>query len=180
MATLFTSLALVGFLAAQPSYTGDWYRDDAESDDPKPKIDATISGFVQKASRGRSSASDVDPRYLRRLRNVLDTLVLYADELYVERGRRELVVDDGGEDLRIYYLDGEEHERQLADGTRLETKAVALGGGIDVEMKTEDGAKIFESYSLSSGGEELVLVVRLEDKQLKAPLVIRSVYTRLE
>jgi hypothetical protein len=180
MITVLAAIALVGLSAAQSGYTGEWYRDDVRSDDPKPKIEATVAGFIQKMSRGRATEADADPQFVKRLRDVLDTFVQYADELYVERGSRELVVDDGGDDLRIYYLDGEKHERQMADGTRLETTAMSTHGKIEVEMKTSNGAKIFETYALSSDAEELVLTVRLEDKQLKEPLVIRNVYTRVE
>ena len=169
---------MASVLTVQTGYTGVWYRDDDKSDDPEPKLEATIEGFVQKMSRGRDTVEDVDPQFVKRLNQVLERFVQYADELYMERSRRDLVVDDGGDNLRIYYLDGQEHERQMQDGTRLETKATPTGSQIDVEMKTSDGAKIFETYKLSSGGNEMVLTVRLEDKQLKAPLVIRSVYSR--
>ena len=180
MKTLVTILAIIGFLTVQSGYTGLWYRDDGKSDDPEPRLEATIKGFVEKNSRGRSTIEDVDPQFVSRLRRVLDSFVQYADELDVERTKRELVVDDGGDRLRIYYLDARKHERQMADGTRLETTSETTGTQIDVEMKTSDGAKIYETYQLSSDGDELVLTVRLEDKQLKQPLVIRSVYTRAE
>lgn len=169
---------LLGVLAVQPGYTGLWYRDDAKSDDPEPKLEAAMQGFIEKMSRGRSSLDDVEPRFVKRLRNVLDGFVQYADELYLERNPRDLVVDDGGERVRIYYLDGKEHERQMHDGTRLETVTTVTGGRIQVEMETDDGAKISEAYSLSVDGDELTLTVRLEDDQLREPLVIRSVYTR--
>ena len=178
MKTLVTTLAVIGLLTAQSGYTGLWYRDNDKSDDPEPKIEATIEGFIQKMSRGRDTVEDVDPQFVERLNQVLDRFVQYADELDIELSRGELVVDDGGDNLRIYYLDGQKHERQMQNGTRLETKATSTGGQIDIEMKTSDGAKIFETYKLSSGGNEMVLTVRLEDKQLKAPLVIRSVYSR--
>jgi hypothetical protein len=166
-------------LTVQSGYTGLWYRDDRKSDDPAPRIELTMQGFVEKNSRGRSTLEDVDPKVVRRLRGVLEGFVQYSEELVVERTRRELVVDDGSERLIIYYLDSRKHERQLPDGTRLETTATATGNQIDVEMKTSDGAKIFETYTLASD-DELVLSVRLEDKQLKEPLVIRNVYTRAD
>lgn len=180
MKTLVTTLAIVGFMTAQSGFTGLWYRVDDKSDDPGPILEATIAGYIQKMSRGRDTVEDVDPKFVKQLNETLDRFVQYAEELYIERGRRELVVDDGGEDLRIYYLDGEKHERQMQNGRRLETKALATGNQIDVEMKTDDGAKVFETYELSSGNDELVLTVRFEDKQLKRPLVIRSVYARAD
>lgn len=180
MKTLITGLALLGLVTAQAGYTGLWYRDDVKSDDPDPKLEAAMQGFVEKMSRGRARIEDVDPRFVKRLRNVLDRFVQYAAELYLERNPRDFVVDDGGPRVRIYYLDGEEHERQMRDGTRLKTVATVAEGPIQVKMETEDGATVFETYSLSADGEELTLTVRLEDDQLQDPLVIRSVYTRAE
>ncbi len=180
MKTLFATLAIAGLLVAQSGYTGLWYRDDDKSDDPELKLEAASEGFIEKMSRGRDTVEDVDPQYVQRLNRVLDRFVQYADELDIELSNRELVVDDGGDNLRIYYLDGKKHERQMQDGTRLETKATPTGAQIDIEMKTSDGAKIFETYKLSSSGNEMVLTVRLEDKQLKAPLVIRNVYKRAD
>jgi len=178
MKILATTLAITGLLTAQAGYTGLWYREDRQSDDANAKIEMTMKGFVEKITRGRSTIEDIDPQEVKRLRAVLDGFVQYSDELDVERTKRELVVDDGRERLIIYYLDDRKHERQLADGTRLETTSTANGNQVDVAMKTSDGAKIFENYALS--GDEMVLTVRLEDKQLKQPLVIRSVYTRAE
>ena len=53
MRTLVTTLAVIGSLTAQSGYTGLWYRDSDKSDDPEPKLEATIEGFIQKMSRGR-------------------------------------------------------------------------------------------------------------------------------
>jgi len=178
--TFLAALALSGLVAVQVDFTGLWYRDDDKSDAAKPAIDEAVKGLIEKTSRGRASAADVDPATLARINEVLDTFIQYADELDLERDRRELVVDDGSERLRIYYLDAEEHARQMPDGTRLETTATASGRGVEVYMKTEHGAEIYETYRLSSDGNTMQLTVRLEDKQLKEDLVIRNVYVRGE
>jgi hypothetical protein len=180
MARLLAVLTLALLSGAPPSYSGLWYRVDSKSDDPKARIEAATRGFIEKESRGRQTAEDVDPRLLGELRRVLDTFVLYPEELRIEESSKELVLDDGGPRLRIYYLDGEEHERQMPNGTRLETTATRSGSQIDVFQKSNRGAKLFETYRLSDDGRQLTLVVRLEDKQLKEPLVVRSVYTRAD
>lgn len=171
-------VAVAVSLALGVDYTGLWYKDDDRSDDPQAKIEETVQGLIKKASKGRSSASDLDPAVLSRMRGVIDGFVQYSDELEIEHDARELVVDDGSERLRIFYLDDKRHERQMPDGTRLETTTTAAGAQIDVYMKTEHGAKIYEEYRLANDGSTMSLTVRLEDKQLEAPLVIRSIYTR--
>jgi hypothetical protein len=167
-------------LSAQSTLDGLWYRLDSKSDDPKARIEASIRGFIDKQSRGRRTVEDFDPRAVAQLRGVFDTFVQYAEEINVRESPKELVLDDRGPQLRIYYLDGQKHERQMTTGTRLETTATKSGRQIDVFQKTSDGAKIFESYHLSDDGDQMTLTVRLEDKQLREPLVIRSIYTRAE
>lgn len=176
------ALAFAGTVSALSSadYAGLWFRDDDRSDDPQPKIEETVRGLIEKGSKGQSTAADVDPQVVRRIRGVIGSFVQFADELEIESSARELVIDDGGERIKIYYLDAKKHERQMPDGTRLETTASAVGSQIDVYMKTEHGAKIYETYRLADDGSALILSVRLEDKQLKEPLVIKSIYTRAE
>jgi len=99
MKTLATTLAIIGLLTAQSGYTGLWYRVDDKSDDPGPKLEAAIAGFIQKMSRGRDTVEDVDPEFVKRLNQVLERFVQYADELDIERSSRELVVDDGGDNV---------------------------------------------------------------------------------
>lgn len=180
MKTFVAALALVAQTASQTGYSGLWYREDVESDDPGPRIEEAVRGLVEKTSRGRRTAEDLDPRVMRELRRLVDTFVQYAEELFIEHNTKELVVDDGGQRLRIFYLDAKKHERQMPNGTRLETTATQSGRQIDVFQKTSRGAKIYETYNLSSDGQKLVLTVRLEDKQLATPLVIKSVYSRAE
>jgi len=180
MKTLISTLWMLVLVSAQSGYTGLWYRDDVRSDDPEAKIERAARGFIEKTSRGRRSADDVDPQAMKQLRHVIDTFVQHADELYVDDNGKDFVIDDGSEKLRIFYLDAKKHERQMADGTRLETTATRTGSQIDVFQKTNQGAKIYETYTLANDGDEMVLSVRLEDKQLKAPLVIRNVYSRAE
>lgn len=174
------ALFLASFSIAQPSFTGLWYRLDSQSDDPEERIEAALRGFVEKETRGERTADDVDPQLLARIRGALDSFVLYPEELHIEESERELVLDHGGPRLRIYYLDGEEHERQMPNGTRLATTATRIGSQVDVFQETDDGAEVYETYLLSDDGERMTLTVRLEDEQLKAPLVIESVYTRAD
>lgn len=181
MSSLLMATLLAAFLpATQAGYTGLWYRVDSKSDDAKARIEASMRGFIEKETRGRRTVEDVDPRLLGELRRTFDTFVLYPEEVRMDESAKELVLDDGGPRLRIYYLDGAEHERQMPNGRKLGTSATRHGRQIDVFQKTSDGAKIYESYRLSDDGRQMTLTVRLEDKQLKEPLVVRSVYTRAD
>ena len=176
--TAFLGLLLAATLAAPVDFTGVWYRDYERSDDAEAKLEEAVEGYIKKISRGRATVDDVDPSRLKQINQVLDTFVQHAEELDITQDPSELVIDDGSERLRIYYLDDEKHERQMPNGTRLETTAGAKGSQIDVFMKTSDGLKVTETYLLGQDGTGMVLIVRVEDDQLDGPLVVRNVYTR--
>lgn len=179
MKSLLTCLVfamLVSTGAAQTGFTGVWLRDDRRSDDAEEKVDAAVTGLIEKVSRGRRTREEVDSQVVKQLRKIVDTFVQYADELDVELDGEELYVEDSWDRLRIFYLDGMKHKRQMPNGVTLETVAIRTGNRIEIHAKTSDKAEIFETYVLSSDGTELSLVVRLKDKQLKQPLVIHNTY----
>ena len=181
--TLLT-LMLGAFLAlAPPAWTqdvnGTWFRSTTEGDDPEEKIQRAVRGYLAKAGqrRGARIAVAESPQLPEMVTRSIETFMQYADELYIELEPDELVVDDGGGRIRIYYLDGEEHERQLQNGVRVETVATRVGQNITIDQKADD-TKVLETYVFSSDGERLELTVRLENKQLNEPLIIQSIYER--
>ena len=169
-------LAFAGTVAAQSGFDGVWLRDDRRSDDAEEKVDAAVTGLIEKVSRGRRTREEVDSQVVKQLRGIVDTFVQYADEIDIELDGEELYVQDSWDRLRIFYLDGMTHKRQMPNGTSLETIATRTGNRIEIEAKTSDKSEIFETYILSGDGTELSLAVRLEDKQLKQPLVINNIY----
>lgn len=172
------AILLAATLTAPADFTGVWYRDDERSDDAEAKLEEAVEGYIKKVSRGKATVNDVDPSMLKEINRILDTFVQHAEELDITQRPSELVIDDGSERLRIYYLDDEKHERQMPNGTRLETTAGLKGSQVDVFMKSSDDTKVTETYLLGEGGDGMVLIVRVEDDQLDGPLVVRNVYTR--
>ena len=181
---MFAALVLVvSFTTSAPAQEADvdgtWYRNPDMSDDPEAKVREAVQGLLEKMGkgRGRQIALAESPQLPGQIARAVDMFLQYADELYVELDSKELVVDDGSGRLRIYYLDGKKHERQLPNGVKLETKSSRSGSRIYIEQKANK-TKVFETYLFSSAGDRLELTIRLEDKQLKGPLTLKSVYER--
>ena len=173
------ALSALGSTAWTQDVNGTWFRSTTEGDDPEEKIQQAVRGYLAKAGsrRGAQIAVAESPQLPAMVARTIETFMQYADELYVELDPDELVVDDGGGRIRIYYLDGEKHERQLSNGVRIETVATRVGQTITIDQKADD-TKVLETYVFSSDGERLELTVRLENKQLNGPLIIQSIYER--
>lgn len=95
------------------------------------------------------------------------TLELLDDELHV----------DDGERLRIYYLDGEKHKRETANGTALETVAELAGSAISIKEKMERG-QLERKFDLSPDGGTMIMTVIVKMSRMKDPVVIKTLYER--
>ncbi len=171
---------LLGFGAlvlASSSLSGTWMRNPELSDDPEEKVREAVTRVIDRAnSRRRGGPSLDDPELRRRMEQSLDSLIQSAETLVIEQENDELQVDDGHGRIRIFYLDGQKHIRQTPGGASLETTCTVGGRYILVEQKMDGGVKINENYTLLQDGSRMELTVRLETKQLKEPLGVRSVY----
>jgi hypothetical protein len=175
--------------SAQQDFAGTWEVNPDESDDPQEKLRAVLANMQKdRGGRGRGGpppeAEDPNERQaqLKGMHQGLKDLSAAADLLKIELLGNEFQVtsDDGGR-VRIFYLDGKKHVRETPDGTKLETLAQWDGKRIVVEQKAKgkSGGEILETYELGSDPSVLVVTFRLKIKQLKEPIVIRSVYDAL-
>ncbi len=95
------------------------------------------------------------------------TLVLEGTELQVVDGTRTLV----------YTLDGEKHETETPNGTKLETTAQLVGNAVSIEEKMSRG-KVERKFEVSPDGQTLIVTSTVELGSMKEPVVIKSVYVR--
>ena len=167
-------------------FTGVWDRNVEQSDDPQEKMQEAMEdaqmrermgrrggggggrsrgGGMGGGRGGRGEGGSGRPD----LGNV-------PDELTVELLDDELRVDDG-ERLRIYYLDGEKHKREMANGTRLETVAELKGNAVVIKEKMERG-QLDRKFELSPDGGNMVVTLIVKLSRMKDPVVIKTVYER--
>jgi hypothetical protein len=200
---LMVALAFgVSMAAAQgtveaPSFNGVWERNPDESDDPREKLQEAVGGqkggkdgqgggFGGRGGRPPSGMGGMGGRggsgrsgEMQAMRETMRDAMEAAQTLELTLSDGELRVIDGSERVRIYYLDGEKHKRETAGGVALETVSERKGDQIVIEEKADKGAKITRTFALAPDGSVMVVTVRLENKRLKEPVVIRSVYDPL-
>jgi hypothetical protein len=180
----FVCGALLGVLPVEDGvgFTGVWERNVEQSDDARAKMQEAMQQMGRGGggrppgggggggrhggmggSRGEGGGQRPD------LGNI-------PDELTLELIDGELRVDDG-ERLRIYYLDGEKHRRETANGMKLETVAALKGNAVFIEEKMERG-KLDRKFELSPDGGTMVATLILKFGQMKDPVVIKTVYEK--
>ncbi len=167
-----------------PALTGSWERDPDKSDDAGEKMKAALDQMREQMKRRRGGSRggpdgpgpQGGPDGARRPRG--GGIVNVPDELRVELGRGELRVDDG-ERVQIYYLDGQKHLRELPNGTKLETVTTIEGGVVHIEEKMDRG-KIERTIALGAEGRTMTSTLNVKMKGMKQPVVIRTVYARVD
>ena len=164
------------------SFSGVWERNVEQSDDPQEKMQAAMEQMREQMGRrggggGRSRGGGMDGgRGGRGEGGARPDLGNVPDELTVELLDNELRIDDG-ERLRIYYLDGEKHKREMANGMKLEAVAELKGNAVVIEEKMERG-RLDRKYELSADGGTMVATLTVKFGRMKDPVVIRTVYER--
>ena len=188
---IFSTTILLSALLALPtqevSFAGLWERDVERSDDPEEKMQAAMEQMREQMGRGgggggRPPGGGGRPgggggrRGGGREGGGRPDLGNIPDELRVEMDGEEFRVDDG-ERLRIYYLDGEKHKREMANGMKLETVSELKGHAVVIEEKMERG-KIDRKFELSPEGGTMIMTLTVKFGPMKDPVLIKTVYAR--
>ncbi len=171
-----------------PGFSGTWERDPDRSDDAEAKMRAAFERMQEEMERrggappvpgGSSPGGPGDPGGPGgRQEGRGGGPGRVPEELYVEHEDGELRLDDG-ERLQIFYLDGQKHRRAMPNGAKLETVATLQGRVVLIEEKLDRG-KIERKLELSADFESMVLTLNIKIGNMKEPVLIRTVYERLE
>jgi len=108
-----------------------------------------------------------------------DALLHFAkviDSLQIEQTAEDVKIILAGDEVQIYYL-GRAHVRQGVLGGRLEVLASWRKDELIIQEKNEFG-KLVQSLSLGREGR-LSVLVSLDDRRLREPLLLLSVYDRV-
>jgi hypothetical protein len=167
--------------AAGSGFSGLWERDPDRSDDAQAMMRAAVEKLQQEMERRRGGfpggggppeSGAPGGRSQRRGPGEV------PEELQIEHEEGELRVDDG-ERLQIFYLDGQKHRRDMGNGAKLETVATILGRVITIEEKLQRG-RIDRKLELAEDGESLVMMLNIKLGNMKDPVLIKTVYERVE
>ncbi len=172
-------VALTGFLS-QAGFSGFWERDDDRSDDAQAKMRAAFERMQEEMDRRRGvpGGGGPPPGGSAGGRPEGRGPGQVPEELEIEHEEGELRVDDG-ERLQIFYLDGQKHRREMGNGAKLETTATILGRVITIEERLDRG-RIDRKLELSEDGESMVMTLNIKLGNMKEPVLIKTVYERVE
>ena len=165
-----------------PGFSGTWERDPDRSDDAQEKMRAAFERMQEEMERrgrgGFPPPGGPPPGGSERSEGRGGGPGQVPEELEVEHQDGELRLDDG-ERLQIFYLDGQKHRRAMPNGAKLETVATLQGRVVLIEEKLDRG-KIERKLELSEDGESMVITLNIKIGNMKEPVLIRTVYERLE
>ena len=144
---------------------GRWKRNPALSQDAVSKVFASLS------LEGRGFSPDE-----QRFHDALLHFAKVIDSLQIEQTAEDVKIILGGDEVQIYYA-GRSHVRQGVLGGRLEVLARWRKDELIIQEKNEFG-KLVQSLSLGREGR-LSVLVSLDDRRLREPLLLLSVYDRV-
>jgi hypothetical protein len=164
--------ALAAVAEAPPaSLAGRWTLNPKLSDDVEAKALEAVGGgkTVGKA------AEEVDRLELRKA--ILGMLPALAT-LEIDQSPTQVKLVDADDEVRIFYF-GREHVREGRLGRKLRCSSEWKGVQL-VVTEVADDAKLTEILTAVPSRRQILHVVRLEDKRLRAPLEVRLVYDAAE
>jgi hypothetical protein len=168
-AGIWVTFALLTPAAASPADTPDlkgrWKRSAELSQDAVSKV------FASLALEGQGFSADE-----KRFHDALLHFAKVTDSLEIEQTAEDVKIILGGDEVQIYYP-GRSRVRQGVLGGRLEVLANWRGGELIVQEKNEFG-KLVQSLSFDREGR-LSVLVSLDDRRLREPLLFLSVYDRV-
>ena len=186
------SVLVLGFSAApataqeHPNFSGVWDLNVERSDDAIQKInEAAGTPEIQGQGKPRGNTL-ILPKGNERseverleLRNWMLQMEAQFRELEILHEGNEFKTYYGEDGVRIFYLN-RPHVRTDMKGRKLSCETRWKGGQLVIEQTGEDNTRVIELYTLMPGGKQLLLALRWENKWLKQPLELRSVYDLAE
>jgi hypothetical protein len=145
--------------------TGRWRRNAEWSQDAVSKV------FASLPLEGRGFSPDE-----QRFHDALLHFAKVIDSLQIEQTAEDVKIILSGDEVQIYYT-GRSHVRQGVLGGRLEVRSHWRGDELIIQEKNDFG-KLVQSLSLDREGR-LSVLVSLDDRRLREPLLLLSVYDRV-
>jgi hypothetical protein len=161
--------ATVGRAAERPDFSGEWKRNPGQSQEWREKVEALTDPM---AGRGDQPERRLFRSWLVRVLGDLESVEIEQSDTKVE-----LVAD--ADRVRIFYL-GREHLRQSPEGLKIKTASGWVDGDFVIKQVTADGSTVTERLSMLGAGKQMAHLLRWEDSRLTLPLIIRTVFDRVE
>lgn len=154
---------------APAALAGRWTLNRSLSDDVEAKALEAVGG-------GKSVGQGAEESGRLELRKVILGILPALETLEIEQTAGDIKLVDADDNVRIFYF-GREHVREGRLGSKLRCTTEWKGEQL-VVTETSDERKLTELLTAVPARRQLLHVVRLEDKRLKAPLEVRLAYDR--
>ena len=173
LVAISAAVALVSWapaaLAQDPpaNLAGHWKLNKGLSDDVEAKA-------LEAAGGRKTVGKDAVEADRLELRTALLGLLPALGSLDIEQSSTEVKLVDAEDNVRIFYF-GREHVREGRLGRKVRCSTEWKGSQL-VVTEIAEGGKLIELLTSVPSRKQVLHVVRLEDKRLKAPLEIRLAY----
>ena len=154
---------------------GAWHFNVAESDDVLTKIGELVKGRDAAPIDEKSDAKQSEQPAISISIFAPDALILSngdADEMTINEIFKSVI------ETRTVSIDGALREYEIVPGAKLAITATGKTDGFTVETISPRGNKMTETFWLASGGEKMIVVVRIEHPGTSEVLNLRRVYNR--
>jgi hypothetical protein len=150
-----------------PDLAGTWKINRGLSDDVEAKV-------LEAAGGGKTvgQAAVEAPRV--ELRKAILALLPSFGQIEIEQSPAEIKYVDADDNVRIFYF-GREHVREGRLGRKLRCTVEWKGEQLLI-TEISDDSRLTELLTAVPTRKQLLHVIRLEDKRLKAPLEVRLAY----
>ena len=160
---------VLGAQAPRPDFTGIWELDDEKSDDAALAIRDALG---QTGGRGG--------RQIERqaLSSRLNYLARSSETIEIEQTEADFKIFNTEDDVRIHYIDGQEHPRQSPTGEKMTTVTEWRENFLALTTEGPEIGKVLETFGME--GLQLVHIVRIQNRDFEEDLVVRFYYDRGE
>lgn len=113
-------------------------------------------------------------------RSKLRDLVEAPDQLTVAQKGPEIDISDTESRVRSLFTDNRKLEKPRKDADKVQVKAHWERDTLITEEKGPNGEKLSHSYEITGEDKQLADTLTLESKKLNTPIIVRSVYDRVD
>jgi hypothetical protein len=152
--------------AEPPDLSGNWSLN--------PKLSQNLVEKIKIATGADQALSKPE---LGRMRDELMELARRGETLEIEQGKDQVQMAYANDDVRIFYP-GREHTRERGSMGKIKVLPHWEGDSLVIQQELPGGAKSVETYTLQEEGRQMAVMLKLEGKPLKEPLLARIVYDR--
>ena len=153
-------------IVANPDFSGLWELDHSKSDDAPEAI---------RIALGKTGGRGDKQQQRQKLSSRLNYLAYASETIEIIQTSQDFTLFNTEDDVRIHYIDGEEHIRQSPTGETMTTMTAWRDDRLAATTEGKEIGQVKETF-----GFEGRHIVRIRHKLFEDDLVIRTYYNQLD